>query len=52
MEVEFKNEKGEVVGNIKLEPKTFKSGSSGFYFRERVVLGGEDYHVQIIISKK
>jgi len=38
---------------IKLEPRTFKSGTKGFYFRDREVLpDGGNYHCQIIISKK
>ncbi len=32
--------------------KTFSSGTKGFYFRDRIQLGGKTYHVQIIISDK
>lgn len=31
---------------------TFKSNSIGGYFRDRVVINGVSYHVQIIISTK
>lgn len=38
---------------LKLEPHSFKSGTVGFYFRERVILpDGADYHVQVVISRK
>jgi len=38
---------------ILLEPKAFKSGTKGFYFRERMILpDGADYHCQIILSRK
>lgn len=36
---------------IDLDPKTFKSGTVGFYHREPTVIAGETYHVQVIISK-
>lgn len=44
-------ETGEKV-EVKLEERKFKSGSEGYYFRDRVKVGGLDYYVQIIISKK
>ena len=38
---------------LKLEPHDFKSGTKGFYFRNREILpDGADYHVQIVISRK
>ena len=37
---------------IDLDPKVFKSGSHGFYYREPTVIDGGTYHVQVIISKK
>jgi hypothetical protein len=40
------------VATVEAEEKTFKSGTSGFYFRDRVKLNGESYHVQVIVSKK
>lgn len=42
---------GEEV-EIQLDEKTFKSGSTGFYFRDRVDVGGVNYHCQIILSRK
>lgn len=36
---------------IEAEPHTFKSGTDGFYFRERVNIGGKSYHVQVIVSE-
>ena len=43
--------KDEKPTEIKAEPHAFKSGSNGFYFRERVNIGGKSYHVQMIISE-
>ena len=36
---------------VEAEPKTFKSKTEGFYYRGRVKIGAEDYHVQLIVSK-
>jgi len=41
---------GGKIAEVEAEPHSFKSGSDGFYFRERVSIGGKSYHVQIIIS--
>ena len=35
-----------------VEPHTFKSGTVGWYFRDRVVLNGVSHHTQITISRK
>lgn len=47
----WSSEKGEPV-TIHAPDHTFKSGTTGYYFRERVLIDGESHHVQIIISKK
>jgi hypothetical protein len=36
---------------VEAPPHQFKSGTQGFYFRERVQIGGTEYHVQLIVSK-
>ena len=36
---------------IEAEPKTFKSKTDGFYFRNRVKIGADEYYVQLIVSK-
>lgn len=43
--------KGKPASEVEAEPHTFKSGTEGFYFRERVNIGGKSYHVQIIVSE-
>lgn len=43
--------KGKPAVDVEVAPHTFKTGSEGFYFRERVNIGGKSYHVQIIISE-
>ena len=50
LKVVLKGEKGDV--EIEAEAKNFKSGTQGYYFRDRVELDGEDCHVQLIISRK
>ena len=52
MEVVLKSESGEEGVLIPLEAKTFKSGTKGFYFRDWVTVDGQEYHVQVIISRK
>jgi hypothetical protein len=37
---------------LELEDHTFKSKTTGFYYRDRVTIGKTNYHVQIIISSK
>ena len=37
---------------IDLDPKVFKSGSHGFYYREPTVIDGGTYHVQVIVRKE
>jgi len=44
--------KGEKEVELAIEPKVFKSGKAGYYFRDRVVLpDGLEHHVQIVISE-
>jgi len=49
MEVKLQGKKEVVV--IQAEDHTFKSGTEGFYFRGRVEIDGQSYHVQLIISR-
>lgn len=45
--VVLKNEKGEAVGNLLAEPKTFRTGSRGYYGTAKVVLDGRRYQAQV-----
>lgn len=51
LKVTLKAKTGEAV-TVEAPDHTFKSGTSGYYFRERVLIDGESHHVQIIVSKK
>lgn len=51
LEVTVKLPQGKPV-TVTASDHTFKSGTQGYYFRERVVIDGESHHVQIIVSKK
>jgi hypothetical protein len=50
-DVEVTMKQGTEKVTVEAEPKQFKSGTNGFYFRNRVQIGKETYHAQIILSK-
>jgi hypothetical protein len=37
---------------IQAQPRNFSTGTTGFYYRDRVVINGVSHHVQITISHK
>ena len=46
LDVVVKDEQGETVGKMVLNPKDFKTGSKGFYGQEKMSIGGKRYQVQ------
>ena len=43
----LKDENGETVGHMLAEPKTFRTGSRGYFGTAKVVLGGKRYQAQV-----
>ena len=46
LDVIIKDENGETVGKLVLNPKEFKTGSKGFYANAKIVIGGKNYQAQ------
>lgn len=46
LDVIIKDEQGETIGKIVLNPKEFKTGSRGFFGQDKITLGGKRYQVQ------
>lgn len=44
---ELKNDKGELINILTAQPKTFKTGSRGFYANAKAEIEGKRYQVQI-----
>ena len=42
----LKDEQGETIGKLILNPKEFKTGSKGFYANEKLTIGGKRYQAQ------
>jgi hypothetical protein len=42
----IKDEQGETVGKLILNPKDFKTGSKGFYGMDKISIAGKRYQVQ------
>lgn len=47
MKAAIKNELGETLATIELAPKTFKTGSRGYWGAVKVQNGGKRYQVQV-----
>ena len=46
LDVLIKDEAGETVAKLVLNPKDFKTGSKGFYVNDKVTIGGKRYQAQ------
>jgi hypothetical protein len=46
LDVTIKDESGETIGKLILNPKDFKTGSRGFYGSAKLVIGGKNYQTQ------
>ena len=46
LDVTIKDENGETVGKLILNPKDFKTGSKGFYGSAKLAIGGKNYQTQ------
>ena len=44
---QIKNEAGQVIGELALPPKQFKTGSRGYYANTKLEIEGKRYQVQI-----
>jgi hypothetical protein len=42
----IKDEEGETVAKMVLNPKDFKTGSKGFYVNDKLTIGGKRYQAQ------
>lgn len=42
----IKDEQGETIGKLVLNPKDFKTGSKGFYANDKLTIGGKRYQAQ------
>jgi hypothetical protein len=42
----IKDEQGETVGKLVLNPKDFKTGSKGFFGMDKLTIAGKRYQVQ------
>lgn len=49
---ELKSESGQVLSVFSATPKTFKTGSRGYYARQVVDIGGKSYQVQVQLVEK
>lgn len=43
----LKNKSGQTIGSVLAEPKTFRTGSRGYYGSTKVVMDGRRYQVQV-----
>jgi hypothetical protein len=46
LDVVIKDENGETVGKLVLNPKDFKTGSKGFYGSAKLAIAGKSYQAQ------
>ena len=46
LDVIIKDENGETVGRLVLNPKEFKTGSKGFYANAKLAIAGKSYQAQ------
>jgi len=46
LDVIIKDEHGETVGKLVLNPKQFKTGSTGFYANAKMTIDGKSYQAQ------
>jgi len=44
---ELKNEKGEPITILTVQPKVFKTGSRGYYANANAVIEGKRYQIQV-----
>lgn len=49
---ELKTESGQVLSVFSATPKTFKTGSRGYYARQILEIGGKSYQVQVQLVEK
>ncbi|OGO33402.1 MAG: hypothetical protein A2Z16_00815 [Chloroflexi bacterium RBG_16_54_18] len=49
---ELKTDSGQVLSVFSATPKTFKTGSRGFYARQILEIGGKRYQVQVQLVEK
>ena len=49
---ELKTDSGQVLSVFSATPKTFKTGSHGFYARQILEIGGKRYQVQVQLVEK
>jgi hypothetical protein len=49
--VEIKDEKGNIVGIMTLDPKIFSTGSVGFHGSGKVAVAGEKYQANFMLIK-
>jgi len=47
MKVAIKNEIGETLLTLELKPKTFSTGSTGYFANAKLEVGGKRYQVQV-----
>lgn len=51
MQAVIRDQTGQPVGLIALEPVKFKTGNDGYRGQEKLVIGGTRYQAQVIIAK-
>lgn len=49
---ELKTDSGQVLSVFSATPKTFKTGSHGYYARQILEIGGKRYQVQVQLVEK